>query len=202
MHVGIARWRTSFLPKSLARPMLTPFARVLALFLALLSAGSAAPTPLQTKVRTWRQSQERAIIDEYREFLSIPNTALDRANIRRNADFIVAMMQRRGIEARILTVRSSNANPYVYGEVKVPGATRTVMLYAHFDGQPVNPAQWAPGWEPFTPKFATASHEQGGTLINAWKSGDAVDPQWRITGRGSADDKAGVMVLLNAYSAL
>src|SRR6185436_17472978 len=112
------------------------------------------------------------------------------------------MLKRRGIDARLLTVASPNSNPVVYGEIKFPGATRTVMLYAHYDGQPVNPAQWAPGWEPFAPKFVTAPAEQGGKIVESWKSGDRIDPQWRLTGRGSADDKAGVMVILNAYSAL
>ncbi len=122
-------------------------------------AGLGAASPLQEKVRRWRAAQERGLIDEYRELVAIPNMTVDRANIRRNADFIVAMMQRRGIEARLLTPTAANANPAVFGEVKVPGATRTVVLYAHYDGQPVNPAQWAPGREPFAPKFATASVE-------------------------------------------
>src|SRR6185436_18090691 len=112
------------------------------------------------------------------------------------------MLKRRGIDARLLTVASPNSNPVVYGEVRVPGATRTIVLYAHFDGQPVNPAQWAPGWEPFQPRFATAPFELGGRLIDDWKAGDPVDPRWRLTGRGSADDKAGVMVILNAYASL
>ena len=166
------------------------------------STASAAATSLQEKVRTWRVAQESALIDEYRAFVALPNVTIDRAGIQRNADFILAMMQRRGIDARLLTVTTPNANPVVYGEVNVPGATRTLMLYAHFDGQPVNPAKWAPGWEPFNPKFATAPAEQGGKLIESWKSGDRVDPSWRLTGRGSADDKAGVMALLNAYAGL
>ena len=157
---------------------------------------------LQEKVRAWRVAHEREVIDEYRELLAIPNITVDRANIRRNADFIVGMMKRRGIEARLLTLASPNSNPVVYGEVKVPGATRTLMLYAHYDGQPVNPTQWAPGWEPFAPKFVTAPVEQGGKIVENWKSGDPVDPQWRLTGRGSADDKAGVVTILNAYAAL
>ncbi len=170
--------------------------------LLVFAAPLAAATTLQEKIRAWRIAHEREVIDEYRELLAIPNVTVDRANIRRNADFIIAMMKRRGIEARLLTVASATANPVVYGEVKVPGATRTIMLYAHFDGQPVNPAQWAPGWEPFAPKFVTAPVEQGGKIVEGWKSGDRIDPAWRLTGRGSADDKAGVMTLLNAYSAL
>lgn len=179
------------------------FRSFLAASLALASAGMAwGAAPLQEKVRTWRVAQESALIDEYRAFVALPNITIDRAGIQRNADFILAMMQRRGIDARLLTVATPNANPIVYGEVNVPGATRTVMLYAHFDGQPVNPAKWAPGWEPFNPKFATGPAEQGGKIIESWKPGDRVDPSWRLTGRGSADDKAGVMAILNAYSAL
>lgn len=170
--------------------------------LTLLGAAHAAPSPLQEKVRAWRVAHEREVIGEYLELLALPNISIDRANIRRNADFIVGMMKRRGIDARLLTVASPNSNPVVFGEVKVPGATRTVMLYAHFDGQPVNPAQWAPGWEPFAPKFVTAPAEQGGKVVANWKPGDRIDPQWRLAGRGSADDKAGVMTILNAYSAL
>jgi acetylornithine deacetylase/succinyl-diaminopimelate desuccinylase-like protein len=169
-------------------------------FVVGVAAGAA--TPLQEKIRAWRVAGEQATIGEFREFVAIPNVTVDRANIRRNADFIAAMMQRRGIAARLITPPGGAANPVVYGEVNVPGATRTVLFYAHFDGQPVNPQEWAKGWEPFAPKFATGPAEQGGKLVGSWRPGDPIDPQWRLTGRGSADDKAGVMVLLNAYAAL
>ncbi len=178
------------------------FPRLLVVVLGVVVAPVFAASPLQEKVRAWRVAHEREVIDEYRDLLAIPNISVDRANIRRNADFIVAMMKRRGIEARLLTVAAPTANPVVYGEVQVPGATRTLMFYAHYDGQPVNPAQWAPGWEPFAAKFVTAPVEQGGKIVEGWKSGDRIDPAWRLTGRGSADDKAGVMTLLNAYAAL
>ena len=85
--------------------------------------------------------------------------------------------------------------------MKTPGATQTLIFYAHYDGQPVNPKQWTGGLQPFDPVFITAPVEQGGTIV-PYKSGDAIDPTWRLTGRGSADDKAGVMTILNAYDAL
>ena len=63
------------------------------------------------------------------------------------------MMEHRGIPARLLEAKTHGVNPVVYGEIKVPGAKRTLLLYAHYDGQPVNPSEWAPGLEPFSPKF-------------------------------------------------
>ncbi len=141
-------------------------------------------------------------MDEYRQLLSIPNVSADTANVRRNALFIQQMMQQRGIPAQLLEGTKPGTNPAVFGQIDTPGATKTIVFYAHYDGQPVNPKQWAEGLSPFVPVFITAPIEQGGTIITTYKSGDPIDPNWRLTGRGSADDKAGVMTILNAYDAL
>ena len=168
----------------------------------LFFAGGVFADTTQEKVRAYRVANERALIDEHIQFVSIPDVGADAKNARRNAEFIEAMMKRRGIPARLLEARTHGVNPIVYGEIKAPGAKRTLLLYAHYDGQPVNPSDWAPGLEPFAPRFITAPIEHGGTIIDSWKSGDPVNPDWRLTGRASADDKAGIMSILGAYEAL
>ncbi|MGH6629428.1 MAG: M20/M25/M40 family metallo-hydrolase, partial [Burkholderiales bacterium] len=139
---------------------------------------------------------------EYLEFLALPDVSRDHENVRRNAEFITGMMRRRGLAAELLEGKTRATNPAVFAEVRVPGATRTVVFYAHYDGQPVNPKQWAAGLEPFQPVFLTAPVERGGRIVTDWKPGDAINPDWRISGRASADDKAGVFAILNAYDAL
>ena len=171
------------------------------LFLGFLAYASTAQS-VQEKIRAYRKANETALMDEYQQFLSIPNVSADSVNIRKNAAFIVQMMKQRGIPATLLEGRSPGTNPAVFGEVRVPGAKQTLIFYAHYDGQPVNPKQWAEGLEPFTPVFITAPAEQGGKIITTYKSGDPINPDWRLSGRGSADDKAGVMTILNAYGAL
>jgi acetylornithine deacetylase/succinyl-diaminopimelate desuccinylase-like protein len=156
----------------------------------------------QQRVRQYRQARETALMDEYRQFLAIPNVSADSVNIRKNAAFIVQMMRQRGIPAQMLNGPTPGTTPAVFGEVRVPNAKKTLIFYAHYDGQPVNPKQWADGLQPFVPVFITAPIEQGGKIVTTYKSGDAIDPNWRLTGRGSADDKAGVMTILNAYDAL
>lgn len=141
-------------------------------------------------------------MDEYRDFLSIPNVSADSVNIRRNAAFILQMMKKRGISGMLLDGPAPGSTPAVFGEVRVPGAKKTLVFYAHYDGQPVNPKQWGEGLQPFVPVFITAPVEQGGKIVTTYKSGDPIDPNWRLSGRGSADDKAGVMTILNAYDAL
>ena len=155
------------------------------------------------KIRKYREANEHKIISEFVALLSIPNVTNDSANIQRNADFIMQAMNARGIgKVQLLHATTSKAFPAVYGEVNTPGATQTIIFYAHYDGQPVNAAQWAKGLSPFTPVLTNESLEKGGSIINFPSAEKAYNPQWRIYSRGASDDKAGVMAILNAYDAI
>ena len=96
----------------------------------------------QDKVRSYRQANEHKILREFVSLLAIPNVAADTPNIRKNAELIVDMMKQRGLNPRLLEGQTSNVPPLVYGEWKTPGASRTLILYAHYDGQPTDPKQW------------------------------------------------------------
>jgi acetylornithine deacetylase/succinyl-diaminopimelate desuccinylase-like protein len=153
-------------------------------------------------ISSYLQQNQSRMLEEYVEFLAIPNVSTDTVNILRNAEFIKQMMQRRGIKAELLHGRTKGVSPAVYGEIITPGAKTTIGFYAHYDGQPVNPKQWHDGLEPFTPVIISAPLENGGKIIGPYKKGDPINSDYRISGRGSADDKAGVMTILNAYEAL
>lgn len=155
----------------------------------------------QSKVRDYRIANEHRILEEFVTFLSIPNVASDQVNIRRNAALILEMMKRRGLEPRLLEAGNSSVPPAVYGEWKVPGATRTVILYAHYDGQPTDAKQWA-GTMPWQPALRSAALEAGGTILPMPKPGEKIGPEWRLYARSASDDKAGVMVILAAVDAM
>ena len=150
--------------------------------------------------RRHREVNELKILNEFVSFLSIPNVATDKVNIRKNAIFLVSMMRRRGLNPRLLEANEPTAPPSVYGEWTTPGATRTLVLYAHYDGQPTDPNHWT-GSQPWEPVFRTSSLEAGGKPV-VLPSRGPVDPDWRLYARSAADDKAGVMVILNAFDAL
>lgn len=149
--------------------------------------------------RAYRQTHEHEIVSEYAELLSIPNVASDTPNIRRNAQFISAMLERRGVKTRLLEV--ADAPPVVYGEILTPGATRTLIFYAHYDGQPVEPAKWL-GGDPFKPILRTAAIESGGREIPFPKKGENFDPEWRLYARSTGDDKAPVIAICAALDAI
>ena len=77
----------------------------------------------------------------------MPNLARDPESIRRNAAAVSALLEKRGVKTRLLEV--PGAPPVVFGEIRTPGATRTMIFYAHYDGQPLDPKEWAtPPWQP------------------------------------------------------
>lgn len=153
-------------------------------------------------IQKYSQANTAAIMKEYVSFLSIPNTANDTIGLRKNTDFIQQMMKLRGIQnIQLFHANTPNTAPVVYGEVITPGATKTLIFYAHYDGQPVNPAQWAKGLKPFEPQLYTNAIDKNGTPIE-FPNNYAYQPDYRIYARGASDDKAGVAAILNAYAAI
>ncbi|MFN7539488.1 MAG: M20/M25/M40 family metallo-hydrolase [Bacteroidota bacterium] len=154
------------------------------------------------KINKYRAQHESAILREYFSLLSIPNYALDKVNIDKNAVFIEAMLKKRGIQTKLLESNTKGSPKAVYGEVIVPGAKQTLIFYAHYDGQAVNPEKWHPSIHPYQPVLLDESIEKSGKIIAFPANGQAFNPAWRIACRSSSDDKAGVMTIINAYDAL
>ena len=152
-------------------------------------------------VREYRRAHEHEILKEFLDLLAIPNVASDRENIRRNAAALITMMQRRKLQPRLLEAADPAAPPAVYGEWKTPGATRTLILYAHYDGQPTDPNKWT-GTLPWQPVLRSAALEAGGKLLPLPKANEAINPEWRLYARSASDDKAGVIAILTAFDAL
>lgn len=152
-------------------------------------------------VREYRQTNEHRLLNEFVKLLSIPNIASDTPNIRKNADHLVAEMQKRGLKPQLLEAADKKVPPVVYGEYNTPGATKTVIFYAHYDGQPTEAADWN-GSKPWEPVLRSASLEKGGKTIPFPKAGEKIDPESRIYARSASDDKAGVFAILTGFDAL
>ena len=81
--------------------------RFLTLWIVLAAAAVPALPLAQSNAaadaaRRWRQQHERAIVEELNQLLSMPNVSSDRPNIQRNAEHIVALMQKHGVAARLV----------------------------------------------------------------------------------------------------
>jgi acetylornithine deacetylase/succinyl-diaminopimelate desuccinylase-like protein len=108
---------------------------------------------------------------------SVSAPGYDPAGVRSAGEEIVGILDGLGFEnARLL--EPSDGHPAVFAEMPAPPGAPTLLLYAHYDVQPPGPAhEWDTG--PFEPS------ERDG----------------RIYGRGSSDDKAGIVMHLGAIAA-
>lgn len=108
---------------------------------------------------------------------SVSAEGYDPAAVRHGGEALVTMLDEAGYEnARLL--ESSTGRPAVFAERPGPEGAPTLLLYAHYDVQPPGPlAEWETG--PFDP----------------------VEREGRIYGRGSSDDKSGIVMHLGAVSA-
>jgi acetylornithine deacetylase/succinyl-diaminopimelate desuccinylase-like protein len=169
------------------------------LALGVSAAVAAQPAPdLRSRVAAWVNANQAAVVGTLLDLLAIPNVAADRAGIRRNAEHLRGLLSARGFTAELL---ETAGNPLVYGELKVPGAARTLLLYSHYDGQPVDPRAWKQD-DPFRPVLRTGRLDEGGAVIQDPARVTKFEPDWRIYARSASDDKSPIVALCAALDAL
>lgn len=170
----------------------------LGLVFGFLLAGEAAAAPLRQAVESYVRDHQGEIVRELTGLLALPNVAADRENIRRNAEHLAALFRRRGFAVELL---ATDGNPLVWGELKVPGAKGTLLVYCHYDGQPVDPARWAQA-DPWHPLLRSGRIDAGGTEVADFGSRTTFEPDWRLFARSASDDKGPIIALLAALDAL
>ncbi len=162
-----------------------------------LSGSSAHAADHRDAVRAWRVAHERAIATEFVTLLSLPNVATNLEDVDKNAAYIEGQLRSRGLETQLLRA-AANTPASVFGQKTVAGARRTVIFYAHYDGQPIGQKGWISS--PFRPSMRTALPEA--RPIDWQSAAGPLDPNWRLFARSSGDDKASIQAMLSALDAL
>ena len=120
------------------------------------------------------------IIKTLSELVSIQSISSDanhKEDVLKSAEYVNELFSSLGLETKIAT--SGNSRPAVLAQTDIDPTKKTILLYAHHDVQPVGDIdKWKN--EPFTPKVIDG----------------------RLFGRGSGDNKAGVVVHYEVVKAL
>jgi acetylornithine deacetylase/succinyl-diaminopimelate desuccinylase-like protein len=168
---------------------------------AALHAGAAE---LEPQVEIYRAAHEADIVAQLDELTRLKSVAADPAGLKATADRLQELLKQRGFETSQLG-RGGGGPPAVFGSLKARGAHRTVIFYAHYDGQPVTPSQWSS--DPFVPVMRSGAlnsgeHEIDWSDVRGPGAHTPFDPEWRLFGRAVSDDKASIVAFLAAFDAL
>ncbi|PCJ92669.1 MAG: acetylornithine deacetylase [Flavobacteriaceae bacterium] len=143
------------------------------------------------------KSQVRHTIDELRDFISIPNDALEHADINRNLTWLAQKFNERGFNTSSLPTEGESL---FFASFPVEDNKPTILFYMHFDGQAVAPDKWNQS-NPYKVELKEADGDQWSTLPFSELDTD-INYDWRLFGRSTSDDKGPIVMFLNAIDLL
>jgi len=139
-------------------------------------------------------ARRRTIVESFVEFLRLESVSQEPAKVRVTGDWLAAALRARNLDGRVL---ETGGNPAVFGERRVPGATRTVLLYCHYDTKPIPLNGWLQP-NPIEPVFRRGLAEDGVPLTPFAEITDDALPDFRLYARGASDDKGPIWCHLHA----
>lgn len=136
-------------------------------------------------------------IEELRDFVSIPNDALDADAIDDNILWLKRKFGERGFNTAVLETENL---PLFFAATPMEDAKPSLLLYMHFDGQSVDPSKWSQP-NPYDVVLKKPNGD-GFETVSFDALEDDINYDWRLFGRSTSDDKGPIVMFLNAFDLL
>lgn len=143
-------------------------------------------------------SRRRPIVEGLVEFLRLNSVSQEPEKVRGTGEWLAAALRAQGLDGRIL---ETGGNPAVFGERRVPGGVRTVLIYCHYDTKPIPAAGWLQP-NPIEPVFRRGLAEEGAEPVGLDGVADDALDGLRVYARGASDDKGPIWCHLQAMALL
>ena len=143
------------------------------------------------------KSKVRHSINELREFVAIPNDALEHSDINLNLTWLTKKFNGRGFNSSVLP---TEGQPLFFAALPMEDNKPTILFYMHFDGQSVDPSKWD---QPNPYQMVLKSPNGDDWKDQVFEDLDEdIDYDWRLFGRSTSDDKGPIVMFLNAIDLL
>ena len=144
------------------------------------------------------KTQVRHSIDEIIDFVSIPNDALDHADINRNLLWLRDKFTQRGFNTAELPTEEESL---FFATLPMQEGKPTLLWYMHFDGQSVDPSLWDQA-DPYRVVLKAAGPDGVWEQRPMSDLDEDIPYDYRLFGRSVSDDKGPIVMLLNALDLL
>lgn len=143
------------------------------------------------------KSQVRKTIDELKDFVAIPNDALNPDDIDDNIIWLRNKFSDRGFNTSIL---ETEGLPLFFAALPMDDNKPTILFYMHLDGQSVDKSKWDQK-DPFT--LTLKSNNTGQWQEESFDALNTdINYDWRLFGRSASDDKGPIVMFLNTIDLL
>ena len=145
-----------------------------------------------------RHARRREQVAGFLDFLRRDSVSQEPERVRRCAAWLAERMAALGLAPRVL---ETGGNPAVFGERRVPGAQRTLLLYCHYDTKPIPRDGWLQP-DPVEPVFRAGLAEAGAPIVPFDQVATEALAAHRVYARGSSDDKGPIWCHLEALACM
>ncbi|MFM1808510.1 MAG: hypothetical protein RLZZ242_1235 [Bacteroidota bacterium] len=133
-----------------------------------------------------------------KEMIAVKNDAAIAEHVTANIDYAKRVFSSRGFSIEML---ETSGIPLMLATYEPKRAKRTLLTYLHVDGQAVDPSKWDQP-DPYAVVLKRPMTD-GGFEAVPWNTlEEAYDPELRLFGRSTSDDKGPLAMFLAAWDAL
>ena len=152
-----------------------------------------SPLDRAQRLAAWGAEHRPQLVRDLAALTALPSVSRQPEGVEKTAAHLTERFEALGMEVENIAREGPPLLLVSGGSFQPEDPEITVLLYAHYDGQNVDPARWTPG-KPFEPTLYEGKFEAGMQPVEL--SRDDMQPDWRLYARAASDDKGPIAIVL------